>query len=142
MRRRSARDGEAGSLVTERVRGSVINVHALGAAVRLEDGRLVSVPLVDVNKNRASYTRALGQKTTLPFDLDGRSVTLAMTRVDEPIVPSSTASVAEDPGFEAQIAAYLKQTESWAPAEGPPPLERHLFRKRARAKHFRGDPAP
>ena len=76
--------------MTERVRGSVINVHALGAAVRLEDGRLVAVPLVDVNKNRASYTRALGQKTTLPFDLEGRSVRLATTRVDEPIVPTST----------------------------------------------------
>jgi hypothetical protein len=120
----------------------VINVHALGAAVRLEDGRLVSVPLGDVNKNRASYTRALGQKTTLPFDLDGRSVRLATTRVDEPIEPTSTTTVVEDPGFEAQIAAYLKQTESWAPADSPAPLERHLFRKRVRAKHFRGDSAP
>ena len=126
--------------MSERVRGSVINVHALGAAVRLEDGRLVS--LVVVNKNRASFTRALGTKTTLPFDLDGRSVRLATTRVDEPIVPTSTTTVVEDPGFEAQIAAYLKQTESWAPGDGPPPLERHLFRKRTRAKHFRGDSAP
>jgi hypothetical protein len=117
----------------------VINVHALGAAVRLEDGRLVSVPLVDVNKNRASYTRALGTKTTLPFDLDGRSVRLATTRVDEPIIPTSSTTVVEDPGFEAQIAAYLKQTESWAPPDGPAPIERHLFRKRQRAKHFRGD---
>jgi hypothetical protein len=128
--------------VSERVRGSVINVHALGAAVRLEDGRLVSVPLVDVNKNRASYTRALGTKTTLPFDLDGRSVRLATTRVDEPIVPTSSTTVVEDPTFEAQIVAYLKQTESWAPADAPPPSERHLFRKRTRAKQFRGDSAP
>jgi hypothetical protein len=127
--------------VTERVRGNVISVHALGAAVRLEDGRLVSVPLIDVNKNRASYSRALGQKTTLPFDLDGRSVRLATTRVDEPILPTSSTSVVEDPGFEAQIAAYLKQTESWAPGDSQP-LERHLFRKRSRAKQFRGDPAP
>jgi hypothetical protein len=128
--------------MTERVRGNVINVHALGAAVRLEDGRLVSVPLGDVNKNRASYTRALGTKTTLPFDLDGRSVRLATTRVDEPILPTSHTTVVEDPGFEAQIAAYLKQTESWLPADGPAPLERHLFKKRARAKHFRGDSPP
>jgi hypothetical protein len=128
--------------VSERVRGNVINVHALGAAVRLEDGRLVSVPLGDVNKNRASYTRALGQKETLPFDLDGRSVRLATTRVDEPIQPTATNPVVEDPGFEAQVAAYLKQSESWAPADGLPPLERHLFRKRTRAKQFRGDSAP
>jgi hypothetical protein len=127
--------------VSERVRGNVINVHALGAAVRLEDGRLVSVPLGDVNKNRASYTRALGQKITLPFDLDGRSVRLATTRVDEPIEPTSTTTVVADPDFEAQIAAYLKQTESWAPADEIPPLERHLFKKRSRAKQFRGDSA-
>jgi hypothetical protein len=128
--------------VSERVRGNVINVHALGAAVRLEDGRLVSVPLGDVNKNRASYTRALGQKVTLPFDLDGRSVRLATTRVDEPIEPTSAPALVADPDFEAQIAAYLKQTESWAPADDVPPLERHLFKKRSRAKQFRGDSAP
>ena len=68
--------------MSERVRGSVINVHALGAAVRLEDGRLVSVPLMDVNKNRASYTRALGTKTTLPFDLEGRAA-VVVRRGDE-----------------------------------------------------------
>jgi hypothetical protein len=128
--------------VSERVRGSVINVHALGATVRLEDGKLVSVPLIDVNKNRATYTRAVGQKTTLPFDLDGRAVRLATTRVDEPIVPSTTPVVPlDDPGFEEQIAAYLKQTETWAPADRPEPFERHLFRKRQRAKHFRGEGA-
>jgi hypothetical protein len=129
--------------VSERVRGSVINVHALGATVRLESGKLVAVPLIDVNKNRATYTRAVGQKTTLPFDLDGRSVRLATTRVDEPIVPTATSSAAfDDPGFEAQITAYLKQTESWAPSDRPEPFERHLFRKRQRAKHFRGEGAP
>jgi hypothetical protein len=111
--------------------------------VRLENGKLVSVPLIDVNKNRATYTRAVGQKTTLPFDLDGRAVRLATTRVDEPIVAASTTTATlDDPGFEAQIAAYLKQTESWAPTDRPEPFERHLFRKRQRAKHFRGEGAP
>ena len=129
--------------MSERVRGSVINVHALGATVRLESGKLVSVPLIDVNKNRATYTRAVGQKTTLPFDLDGRSVRLATTRVDEPVVPSAAPAVSlDDPGFEAQIAAYLKQTETWAPPDRPEPFERHLFRKRQRAKQFRGEGAP
>jgi hypothetical protein len=128
--------------MSERVRGSVINVHALGAAVRLEDGRLVSVPLADVNNNRAAYTRALGHKTTLPFDLTGRSVRLATTRVDEPIVPMSTVNVHENATFEAQINAYLKQTEAWAPSDRPQPFERHLFRKRQRAKHFRGENPP
>ncbi len=129
--------------MSERVRGSVINVHALGATVRLESGKLVAVPLIDVNKNRATYTRAVGQKATLPFDLDGRSVRLATTRVDEPIVPASNPVVAlDDPGFEEQIAAYLKQTETWAPADRPEPFERHLTRKRQRAKQFRGEGAP
>ena len=128
--------------MSARVRGNVINVHALGATVRLEDGRLVSVPLGDVIKNRATYTRALGGKTTLPFDLDGRSVRLATTRADEPIEPTATTTVVADLDFEAQIASYLKQTESWAPADGVAPLERHLFKKRSRAKQFRGDSAP
>ncbi len=129
--------------MSERVRGSVINVHALGATVRLESGKLVSVPLIDVNKNRAAYTRACGAKTTLPFDLDGRAVRLATTRVDEPIEPTSTTTAAEsDLGFEAQMTAYLKQTETWAPPDRPEPFERHLFRKRQRAKQFRGEGAP
>ncbi len=129
--------------MSERVRGSVINIHALGATVRLENGKLVAVPLIDVNKNRAAYTRAVGQKTTLPFDLDGRAVRLATTRVDEPIVATAEAPAAfDDPGFEAQIAAYLKQTETWAPPDRPEPFERHLFRKRQRAKQFRGEGAP
>ena len=89
--------------VSERVRGNVINVHALGAAVRLEDGRLVSVPLGDVNKNRADYTRALGQKRRCRSTSTDVLFVLATTRVDEPIVPTSTTTVGEDPDFEAQI---------------------------------------
>ena len=46
----------------ERVRGRVINVHALGATVRLDDGRLAAVPIGDVNANRAAYTRAAGER--------------------------------------------------------------------------------
>ncbi len=122
--------------MSERVRGSVINVHNLGAIVRLENGRLVAAPIGDVNKNRASYTRALEHKdVTLPFDLVGRMVVLAQTRVDE-VAPTSPTPALTDPSFEAQIAAYLKSTESWAPPDRPQPFERHLVRKRQRAKHF------
>ena len=104
---------------SERVRGYVINVHALGAAVRLEDGRLFAVPIGDVNKNRAEYTRGVAQRgLTLPFDLIGRTLLLAKTRADEPIVPTSEAPVLVDPDLEAQIANYMKSTESWAPAIG------------------------
>jgi hypothetical protein len=124
----------------KRVRGTVINVHALGATVRLEDGRLMAVPIADVNANRAAYTRALDARTTtLPFDLSGRSLILAKTRVDESIVPTSPAPVLHDPAFEAHMNEYLKSTEGWAPPDRPQPFERHLFRKKQRAKIFRGD---
>jgi len=125
--------------VSERVRGSVINVHNLGATVRLEDGRLVAAPIGDVNKNRATYSRALERKeTTLPFDLVGRMVVIAQTRVDE-VTPTTEAPALTDPSFEAQIAAYLKSTEEWAPSDRPAPFERHLVRKRQRAKAFQAD---
>lgn len=127
----------------KRVRGTVINVHALGATVRLEDGRLMAVPIADVNANRAAYTRALDARTTtLPFDLLGRSLMLAKTRADELIVPSTPAPVLHDPAFEAQLNEYLKSTEEWAPPDRPQPFERHLFRKKQRAKIFRGDGPP
>jgi hypothetical protein len=123
-----------------RVRGTVINVHALGATVRLEDGRLMAVPITDVNANRAAYTRALeARTTTLPFDLSGRTLLLAKTRADEPIVPAGPVPVLNDPEFEAQINEYLKSTEEWSPPDRPQPFERHLFRKAQRAKLFRGD---
>jgi hypothetical protein len=122
--------------VSERVRGSVINIHALGATVRLEDGRLVAAPVADVNKNRAAYTRALERKEmTLPFDLVGRMVVLAQTRVDE-VTATTVVPPLTDPSFEAQITAYLKSTEEWAPSDRPQPFERHLVRKRQRAKLF------
>lgn len=118
------------------MRGSVINIHALGAAVRLEDGRLVAAPIGDVNKNRAAYTRALDHKGgTLPFDLVGKMVVLAQTRVDE-VQATTPAPELTDPSFEAQITAYLKSTEVWAPPDRPQPFERHLVRKRHRARLF------
>ena len=122
--------------MSERVRGSVINVHNLGAMVRLEDGRLVAAPIGDVNKNRSAYTRALEHKdVTLPFDLVGKMVVIAQTRIDE-VTPTTDVPPLTDPSFEAQIAAYLKSTEQWAPADRPQPFERHLVRKRQRAKFF------
>jgi hypothetical protein len=129
--------------MSERIRGSVINVHALGATVRLEDGRLAAAPIEDVNRHRPAYVRALAQRAVLPFDLTGRAVSLAPPLLDErPILPTAPAPTLSDPSFEAQIISYLKQTEEWAPTDRPQPFERHLFRKRARAKQFRGDAAP
>ena len=122
--------------MTDRVRGSVINVHNLGAVIRLENGRLVAAPIGDVNKHRTAYTRALEHKeSTLPFDLVGKMAVLAQTRIDE-VTPTTEAPALTDPSFEAQIAAYLKSTEEWAPPDRPQPFERHLVRKQHRARQF------
>ena len=127
--------------MSERVRGTVISIHALGAAVRLEDGRLAAAPIGDVNANRAAYTRALSdQRTTMPFDLAGKMVVLARARADE-VTAATPAPALTDPSLEMQIAAYLKETEAWAPPDLPPPHERHLRRKTQRAKLFEGEQA-
>lgn len=111
----------------------------MGATVRLEDGRLLAVPVGDVNANRAAYSRALESKEhTIPFDLTGRTLILAKTRIDES-TQSAAAPVLTDAAFEEQITNYLKSTESWAPPDRPEPFERHLFRKKQRAKFFRGE---
>jgi hypothetical protein len=102
--------------VSERVRGSVINVHNLGATVRLEDGRLVAAPIGDVNKNRAAYTRALDRKdSTLPFDLVGKMVVLAQTRIDE-IAPTTEVPALTDPGPARPAAALRAPSGSQAPS--------------------------
>lgn len=125
--------------MTDRVTGTVIDVHTFGGTVRLADGRLVAANLADVNRHRGAYMRALHQRKPLTFDLDGRVVTMVATAPDESIVPTADEPVLTDAQLEAQIAAYLKETEAWAPSDEPQPFERHLFRKRARAKQFRGD---
>jgi len=124
----------------DRIRGVVINVHALGAAVRLEDGRLVAVSAAEVNRHRAAYTRSLERRSLLTFARTSvRSVTLAQTP-DESITAEANQSVAlSDAVFEQQIAGYLKETEAWAPADRPAPLERHLFKKKQRAKAFQSE---
>jgi hypothetical protein len=109
----------------------------------------MAVPIADVNANRVAYTRALDARTTtLAFDIVGRSVVLAKSYADEPaaasgtgvaLEPTARVPVLNDPAFEAQIDDYLKSTEEWAPPDRPQPFERHLFRKKQRAKIFRGD---
>ena len=104
----------------------------------------MAVPVGDVNANRAAYTRALDAKElTVPFDVIGRTLILAKTRIDEvadfaPLVPSPAPELT-DAAFEEQITKYLKSTAEWAPTDRPEPFERHLFRKKQRAKFFRGE---
>lgn len=107
-------------------RGIVININAYGATVRLRDGRIASVPLVDVDKNRAAYDRALTGRKVLEFIVQpgGRHV-LAML-----------APQIHDQQFEEQIANYLKMTEEWEKPDAPPAHERHFLQKKKRAALF------
>ncbi|MBC5816401.1 MAG: hypothetical protein GIW97_07650 [Candidatus Eremiobacteraeota bacterium] len=126
--------------MTQRVRGTVINVHMFGATVRLENGEMASVPIGDVNANRATYTRALSAKTDLPFDAHPgtrhKILVLAKTRIDEPIDPSSAPPEITDEHLEGQIASYLKETQEWEAEDAPAAHERHFLRKKRRAAFF------
>lgn len=124
----------------ERVRGTVISVHSFGATVRLENGEVASVPIFDVNANRAAYTRAVASRTGLPFDAHLRSghrmLVLATTRIDEVIEPAVTLPSLTNQAFEEQIATYLKETQEWERADAPAAHERHFLRKKRRAAFF------
>jgi hypothetical protein len=108
------------------LRGVVINMHALGAVVRLEDGRLASVPAMDISRNRDSYDRALVRRKSLAFRVQGDS--------RHPI--ALLAPQVQDPDLEQQIAQYLKMTEEWEKPDAPPAHERHFLRKKRRAAVF------
>jgi hypothetical protein len=124
------------------VMGNVINLHALGATVRLDDGRLAAAPLADVEAHRASYQRSLTARKKLPFAIReegfGRSAILATETMEEPAkaLPTAPPVVLTDDVFEERLADYLRETEEWAPPDRPQPFERHLTKKRRRAAQF------
>lgn len=107
-------------------RGIVINLNAYGATVRLDDGRLASVPLVDIEKNRDVYGRAFERRKPLEFILQptGRHPMLML------------APQLRDEQFEEQIAQYLKMTAEWEKPDVPPAHERHFLQKKKRAALF------
>jgi len=122
------------------VRGNIINIHCWGATVRLEDGRLASIPLADLEINQALYSRALASRTALPFDesrVSGHVVaTLVRNEVADTVVPSTRAPQISSAIFEAHMSAYLRETQEWMPPDRPTPIERHLIRKQRRAAQF------
>ncbi|HTX03705.1 MAG TPA: hypothetical protein VMD07_08485 [Candidatus Acidoferrales bacterium] len=115
--------------------GTVINLHRFGAAVRLADGRLASVPAGEVDAHRAMFEESFVAHRPLRLVVRdgsrGLSVVLADFVVTEPEAPSLT-----DDAFEERLADYLRETEEWAPPDQPQPFERHLTRKRRRAAQF------
>jgi hypothetical protein len=111
--------------VSVHVRGTVINLNAFGATVRLEDGTLASVPAHDLNLHRNHYDRALRAGSSLAFEKhDGRRLSLTL------------APQIRDAGLEDQITGYLKATEEWDVRDGVPAHERHFLKKRRRAALF------
>lgn len=106
------------------VKGTVINLNAFGATVRLENGELARAASDDVEAHRPQYERSLLRRAATAFERrDGArraTVTLAPQLSDEHL--------------EEQIASYLKSTEEW---EGEfPAHERHFLRKKRRAAHW------
>jgi len=118
--------------------GTVINIHRFGAAVRLADGRLASVPASELEAHRATFQESLSAHRRLRLAAreggHGLCVVLADFVTDEPSATSLTDEV-----FEERLADYLRETEEWAPPDQPQPFERHLTRKRRRAAQFSRD---
>lgn len=107
-------------------RGTIINLNAYGATVRLDDGRLASAPQADVEKHRLEYERGAEARKTLDFVLQpgGRHPIVLLT------------PQLHDDHLEEQIAGYLKMTEEWEKPDMPPAHERHFLRKKKRAALF------
>ena len=112
--------------------GVVINIHAFGAVVRLEDGRLATVPAADLSRNRDAYDRALVRRKPADFMVTGdERHPLAM------LVPQ-----VHDAELEEQIAQYLKMTQEWEKPDAAPAHERHFLRKKRRAALFESRHSP
>jgi hypothetical protein len=125
--------------------GTIINVHNLGATVRLEDGTLGAIPAPEVAANRTTLVRAMNKRERVAL----RGAVLGRHRafyLAEPGVPESGVEASEAPRpfvprlvdaeFERQLSDYLKSTEDWAPTDRPPPAERHFIRKKRRSVRF------
>lgn len=113
--------------MSERIRGTVINLNVFGATVRLENGVLAAAPQHEVERNRAAFERALEKKKSLDFQCSPD------TR--HPI--ALLAPQIRDEKLEMQIAAYLKMTQEWEIPDAPAAHERHFLRKKRRAEVFR-----
>jgi hypothetical protein len=112
--------------VSDTSSGIVINLNAYGATVRLDDGDLATASASDVANHREQYERSLAARKRLAFEVrrEGRRRAVSLS----PQI--------RDDRLEEQIAAYLKSTEEWEPADGMPAAERHFLRKKRRAALF------
>lgn len=114
----------------------MINLHQLGATVRLEDGSIAAVPAAEASANAQALARSLQRRESLGFVLD------ASGRHPVARVAADAPPLASDANFEDRLNAYLKSTEEWAPPDRPEPAERHFIRKKRRAAHFEARSKP
>jgi hypothetical protein len=120
--------------------GTVINVHRLGATVRLEDGTLAAVPFEEFRSHESTFNVSFTRREAVALELETRGTRhrvafLARGDRERQAALASVASV-HDTAFEEQMRRYLKETEEWAPPDRPAPAERHFIRKKRRAAHF------
>lgn len=112
--------------MSDSARGIVVNVNAFGATVRLDDGRIASAPLADVEKHRGYYDKGVITRKPMQF--------VVQSNARRPLV--TLAPQLRDEEFETQIANYLKSTQEWEDPEKAPAHERHFLRKKRRAALF------
>ncbi len=111
--------------------------------MRLDDGSLASITAAELAAHRATFTASLEQRAELALSVtrQGRYPTVALAAGHAPL-PASTVPRLLDSVFEERLTAYLKETEEWAPADRPPPAERHFIRKKRRAALFEARSKP
>lgn len=143
------------------MRGIVISVHNLGATVRLEDGRLVAIPLGDVQAQRSRLTSSLRRREPLEFEIASAPGGHAIVRLsgtelppapalrselppvrDASVAPSVAPEIDAPAGFEAAMSAYLKSLEEREGNDGASAAERHALRKKKRAAWFEARRGP
>ncbi len=145
--KRSSTLNAAVTPIAERLNGTVINVHALGAIVRLDDGELVAAPFADVLAHRSAYLASLERRRPVRFERTSeqdaaRRPTLRLVPDDEPSdraasEPTAAPIVLHDDAFESRMSEYLRSTQEWAPADEAEPADRHFLRKKRRAAQFK-----
>lgn len=119
------------------VDGVVINIHQLGATVRLDDGTLAAIPASELHAQRPAFVASLQRREPLALRIERNGARRVAYLSRE---PSEIATIPRsiDLAFEVQMNRYLKSTEEWAPPDRPPPAERHFIRKKRRAAFFEG----
>ncbi len=106
------------------ISGTVINLNAFGATVRLVNGEIAHAAAQDVEAHRRQYERSLSTRSSLAFVRGGES-----RRTTVALVPQIS-----DERLEEHITSYLKSTEE---SEGELPAhERHFLRKKRRAAQW------